>query len=498
MKYNKSKMSNKSQSNTSSKDNKLTYYSSLSSYSSFPLSSSSSIINDLLDYTSTIDTNIIDLKAKKGYLDNKATTDISTTLPLYFNHENRIKIPCKVQYLLRNVIPREILKAIDPNVNVAIEKCLLFTTLLTSTYFKLQEDSKFDGWKALKAEYLQDFFSNSSQDYKNIIKILMYKLDAGSIIECDNVYRKGQKSYNYRLGKAYMEKGIINYTLKSKVAISLLNKRNAGLYNKSLQNPICRNLIQFYSHCTFPTIEEIIIEAKRLIKLSYSKKGKRLVFLNKHPKTYYSNPQKLSFVEDAIKKYKSLTENGLLIPRVGSEKSGGRVVDSIALMPSWIRKLIKVDGVPIVELDYSCLHPNIVIALYGGRSEFITHEKIARLNRLEKSTVKKQNLSFFNATVSDLIHFNIYGNYFLMETKMIEKIIEEKLTSIYGYKITSRRMFKKEVEIMTEVIELLNNENILVGYGYDALYAKPDFVKRIKKVMDFTCLNHGVKTTASV
>ena len=52
---------------------------------------------------------------------------------------------------------------------------------------------------------------------------------------------------------------------------------------------------------------------------------------------------------------------------------------------------------------------------------------------------------------------------------MLRKIINEKYKSIYGHKATSRTLFKLEVKIMTEVIVLLNQEGIYVGYVYDAL-----------------------------
>ena len=59
-------------------------------------------------------------------------------------------------------------------------------------------------------------------------------------------------------------------------------------------------------------------------------------------------------------------------------------------------------------------------------------------------------------------------------------------------------MFKKEVEVMTDVIRILNLEGVYVGYGYDALFCDPKHANRLKEVMDSTILKHGIKTTAKL
>ena len=59
-------------------------------------------------------------------------------------------------------------------------------------------------------------------------------------------------------------------------------------------------------------------------------------------------------------------------------------------------------------------------------------------------------------------------------------------------------MFKKEVDIMTEVIQILSKENINVGYIYDALICHPNNADSIKVEIDKVCLKHGVKTIAKI
>ena len=431
--------------------------------------------------------------------DDNITGDIHANFPLFFEKKNKIHVPSKVEYALRRFVPKSLLRQVHPNFEVAIELCLLFTTQLTSTYFEIQEDSNSEGWKALKAEYLRDLLSIDPLTYKNIRTALEFNLKNGPIIHCDYLSEQGTKSFHYRLGANYIRKGIVTYELKTPEAQRLLNKRLLKSYGKAMENPICKNLTEFYSSITLPTISQITTEAKRLIKLEYhTKKGKRLTFLNKHKRSYFRNPEALSFVEDGIKIFQYLTDNGLMIPTQGSDESGGRVVDSFTLMPSWIRRLIKVDGVHHMECDYSCFHPNIAQSLYGGSQEYLTHDKIAQVSGVNTDLVKVEHLSFFNKTVWQMRQSPLFEYYNQHEPSMIANIIEEKNESKLKHKVTSRKMFEKEVSIMTDVITKLNKEHIYVGYVYDALFCHPANAERIKEVMDEVALKHGVKTTAKL
>jgi hypothetical protein len=229
-----------------------------------------------------------------------------------------------------------------------------------------------------------------------------------------------------------------------------------------------------------------------------NKNGKKLIFLNKKGRDFYPNSKKLVFVEDSLKAYGYLINNGLLIPRPGDEKSGGRVVDSFALMPSWVRKLAKINGQPIAEADFSCLHPNIAVTLYGGNSQYLTHEKLADQLGIEKRIVKVEHLSFFNAEVWQMRQSPLYRYYEQHEPVMLRALIKDKQESEYGHKITSRRLFAKEVEIMTQVVSRLNEEGIFVGYIYDALFFDPIHSQKVVQVMNEVAVDLGVFTIAKL
>ena len=439
----------------------------------------------------------IDILRLQELNDDVIYSEIHTQIPLFFTNQNIIKVSSKVPHALNRLTPKHLLKAIHPDIEVAKEMCLLFLTQLNSTYFDKLNNADSDGWKALKAEYLRELISFDPMAYKRITEALEYPLAKGAILECDHVKVEGIKSFHYRLGENYINKGIRPYELKMNEAKALLYKHQFRLLSESNQNPICRNLIKMYAGLTLPNKEQLIKEAKRLITKGYkTKKGKELKFLNKHLMSYYKHPEQISFVEDGLEIFEYLTNNGLMVPKVGGENSGGRVVDSLTLMPSWIRNLIKWNGKRLYECDYSALHPNIAISLYGGHTQHLKHGDLANDLRLDVKQIKVEHLSFFNKTTHQMKESPLYDYYEAKEPRMLRNIITEKHSTEHKHKITSRRMFAKEVEIMTEVIVTLNAEGIYVLYVYDALLCSPKDTKRVLSLMDRVALKNDVYTTA--
>ncbi|WP_281637043.1 hypothetical protein [Flavobacterium marginilacus] len=457
------------------------------------------LINDVYKNTLPKEKEILDIPRVTTYNDDNITTDISAQLSLFAINNNRIKIPSKVEHVIRKYISRKLLKEIHKDVEVSIELCLLFCSQLNSTYFDIKNGKQPEGWKSLRAEYLREFLSLSPLTYKKVIKALEQPLKRGAILECDYKPIIGEKNHFYRLTEPYLGKGIVSCDLKTKEAIGLLNKHYYRVLGEAKKNPICENLIRFYQDISLPTIDQIEKEAERLIASGYvTKKGKKLRKLNGHARTYYKNHKELSFVEDAIEIFEYLTDNGLLIPTVGGEASGGRVVDSFTLMPSWIRNLVVVNGNIHVESDYSCLHPNIAITLYDGSTSNLTHYDLGSELNIDINTVKVEHLSFFNKQVWQMQQSPLYPYYQQNEPIMLQKVIAEKYNSPFKHKITSRRLFAKEVEVMTAVIQQLNKEGIFVGYVYDALFFHPDYAKRVKEVMDAVIQQYGIKTIAKL
>ncbi len=340
------------------------------------------------------------------------------------------------------------------------------------------------------------FSNDDPKTYSNIINVLTYEGSEGSIIEFGKGENIGIKASKFRYAEKYRTKKLIHRILQSDYVKGLAKKSLLENFKRGRLNPIFDNLCHLYSVITLPTLDDIIREAHRLIELKYEKKGRKLIFLHKHSKNYYKDLSKYSFVENAIEIYNYLTQGGLLIPIIGGEKCGGRVFDSLNLLPSWIRRLIKIDGEPIDECDYACLHPNLSIKIYNGTQRYLTHEFIAEKMGLSKKQVKVDHLSYFNREVWDMKRSSVHPFYEEYESTMLKNIFRDKFQSKDGHKATSRKMFNLEVDIMKTVISKLNRENIYVGYVFDALFCQPKHKDRVKEIMNRIILDFGVYTIA--
>ncbi|QLG45409.1 hypothetical protein [Costertonia aggregata] len=420
------------------------------------------------------------------------------TFPIFLSDATSIAIPKKVK---RNIerLPLKLLKKIDDNKTVAIEKCLIIISNLTSTLFL--DDNEY--WKSLSSKKLDKQVKKGHDNtyvYKKVINALKYSTNTTvPIIEVlknyhgTDTYENGVICKQYRLTSEYQNKNIVRYSLKTTECI---DKRRNYVYSKLakvFENPIGKNLISVYANITLPTVGQILIKGKLLAKKKYrNKKGKLLTCLNSKAKDYYSDSLNRTFVEENIKQFNYLTSGGYMIPIVGNSSSGGRVVDSFNLMPSWIRKMCKIDGEEIVELDYSALHPNIAISIFKGEQRYLTHSQLAEVLGVDEAIVKTEHLSFFNKHPKHMIQSDLFHYYQNNEPQMLKLLIEDKNKS--DYKNTSRLFFEKEVDIMTSCIKVINSMHIYVLYVYDALYCKKSDEKIVRDVMNKVIIENNVFT----
>jgi len=456
-------------------------------------------INVVRDREHTISTPNPIVSSHTAVSDTQKNLCFLANFPTLLRRYDVIKIPKKVEPFVKKHIPKRYLRAIHEDLDVAVELCLLFVSQLTSTYFTWKTGENPEGWKKLHSKYLRELVFVDNKTYVRIREALEFRSFEDSIIECDYVSQKNVHCYSYRLSSNIIGKGIKDYELKTDIVRDLAKKNHAKKLKWICENEISRHLLEFYERLQLPTEEEINRAAKKLVSIGYkTNKGKKLTFLNKKARKSIEVCEHISYVEDSIELFKYLTEQGLMIPRKGSRASGGRVVDSLTLMPAFIRALISIEGEYIVVCDYSAFHPNIAVCLYGGKSEFLTHQQIAEESGLDKSVVKKEHLSFFNKHPGQMKNSPLYEYYMKKEPEMMRRLIDEKYTGKEKHKITSRRMLAKEVEIMTDVILCLASEGIRVGYVYDALICHPRDAERVSQVMNDITLKHGVMTTAKV
>jgi hypothetical protein len=408
---------------------------------------------------------------------------------LRFPNVNSILIPKKAEYNLRKYVSKDLLRTIDPNIDIAVEKCLVFLYNLASTYYT---DDK---WKRLSSEILhqQTKSKDNTYIYTQIIDVLKFGTNTGAFIEVNDSYEKGGYSKKFRLTDTYLKAGLVEYFIKNTGIIRNRNKIYYQQWCEAMTNPICSNLIMVYQKIDLPTSSELLSIGKQLVKEGRTtKKDKILTMRNKHLNSYWIDADNRSFVEDNIKLFGFLTGRGFMIPTAGDEKNGGRVVDSFTLMPSWIRNEITVNGKKLRECDYTALHPNIAMTLYQGNQCYLTHQNVAERSGIELTRIKIEHLSFFNKNWFGMIESPLFDYYSKNEADMLARIYHDKKE--HGYKITSKKMFKVEVDIMTDVVKYLNARNVYVLYVYDALLCEEKDEAFVIESMNRIILEHGIKT----
>lgn len=412
-----------------------------------------------------------------------------------FPNVNSILIPKKAEYNLRKYVSKALLREIDPNTNVAVEKCLLVLSNLASTYYVEDKDNPENRWKYLKTEIFHQQTKNKDNTYiyPKIIEALVTGTSKGTMLEVDSNYAPNEYCRRYRIPESYFKSGLTEYLIKDEGIINNKNKIFYEQYNEAQANTICNNLLKIYPKLDLPTSSELLTIGKQLVKENRkTKKGKALTMRNKHKNEYWKDSDNRSFIEDNIELYGFLTKRGFMIPSVGDERSGGRAVDSIVLMPSWIRGEITIDGKKLVDCDYTALHPNIAMKLYGGTQSFLTHESVGEKADIDVKKVKVSHLSFFNMKWEDMMKSALFAYYSKHEADMLSRIYHDKKE--HGHKITSQKMFTVEVAIMTDVIKHLNSLDIYVLYVYDALLCEEKDKAVVIETMNRKILEHGVNT----
>lgn len=405
-------------------------------------------------------------------------------LSLLFPNVNSILIPKKAEYNLKKYTPKPLLYSIDSDINVAIQKCLVFLNNLASTHY---EDNR---WKPLHSTILHEQLKNEGDNtyvYKQVIEALKFgtKQTGGIILpkKCPHgfeTYQVGGKSKQYMLTDTYFKAGLTEYIIKDEAIIQNRNKAFYKALSEANDNVISNNLLKLYPNIEIPTVDAVLAEGKRLVKSNYiTKSQKKLTMRNRHPNNYWKDAKQRSFVEDNIELYQFLTGRGFMIPNAGKHTNGGRVVDSFNLMPSWIRNMVKINGEPIVECDFTAMHPNLANSLYCGSGQHISHQEVADYLGMDRKQAKKEHLSFFNkpyypsknkkeAEKGAMVTSSIHKYYEDNEPIMLGNIKNDKLGN--NYKSSTYKLFGLEVEVMTEVISRLNDLGIYVMYVYDALY----------------------------
>ena len=403
---------------------------------------------------------------------------------------NSILVPKKAEYNLRKFASKSLLSEIDPNINIAVEKCLLVLSFLDSTFYKEHNEVKHNRWKHLHSEILLQ----QTKSYNKIIEVLKIGTATGAFIEMDEDFIHDEYTRKIRISDEYFKAGLTEYIIKDSGIIQTRNRIYYKQLNIAFENIICSNLLKLYPMIKLPSYDALLNIGKQHVKNGYTNKtGKLLTMRNKHKNNYWVDSHNRNFVEDNIELFEYLTGRGFMIPTVGDDRS---VIDSFTLMPSWIRNEITINGLKLIDCEYMALYPNIAIKLYGGSIDYLTNEMVAEQIGKDIKEVKYEHLSFFNKNWNGMMESPLFDFYSKNEPDMLGRIYHDK--NAHGHKITSKKMFEVEVNIMTDVIEYLNSKGIYTLYVYDALLCEEKDKELVAETMNRIILEHGVKTNVKL
>lgn len=415
--------------------------------------------------------------------------------------QDKLRIPKKVRSYLEYISDEKLI-IINKDIDVAKEMILHFVSQFSNTTAHYLKDEKSDLInKSLSSKIMRKNYRNKNKTvYKQIIDILISGNEHGGIIEKVKEYIPGVNNNIYRLTDKFIHLGTEEYNIKTKKVLTL-NKRIVKKRIEEIhENVIGNNLLAVYDRVTLPTINEIKDKGVDLVVDKYKRKGKTLIIQgNTNRKDI--DTDRFMLLEDHISIFETLAGSGLPIPYIGSEKSGGRVIDAINLMPKWIREMIRIDGKLLKEYDYKALHPNIVSLQYATPQEHkhISHEEVAKYLDIPLNRAKKEHLSFFNKQYWAMKESPLWDYYMDNKPVMIHLLLADRKNQAKDlkikdiHKVTSMLLFAFEVDLMSEVVKRLNARGVFVLYVFDALLGVEN--RLIEQTMNEVAKEYGLLTT---
>lgn len=340
-------------------------------------------------------------------------------------------------------------------------------------------------------------YGSDNYRYKRVMDLLIKR----GVIELYKEYStKASRSRMYNYPESIMKTKLEKYELKHEQSIEMNTDYIVKTIKDVEDNPIAKTAFYTRFKVELPTLEEAEESLVNAYKRGYkNNKGDPLRRIGKKNRNRFKG--KCVFIEDYLENYK-LLKDSLYMPLIGGDRSGGRVVTPFTLMPSVIRKGIKIRGIELVDCDFSCAHPNMIWKVLGLQiEETITHEMVARyitkgfdsLSEEDKKKaikkVKREHLMYFNMPHKSMVHLEVHKYYKDKCGDMVEKLI--RLKKSRGHKEISSRLFKLEVEIMTEVQKELTKRSIDAVYVYDCFMVEPHNKEYVDYLMQRVALEKG-------
>ena len=140
-----------------------------------------------------------------------------------FPNVNSILIPKKAETNLRRHVPKELLREINPDINVAVENCLLMLSNLASTLYVEDAHLEENRWKRLSSKVLDRQFVGKNT-YIKVIEALKAGTAKGTMLEVIEDEIPNVQCRRYRILESYFKVGLTEYFIKDKAIIKNRNK----------------------------------------------------------------------------------------------------------------------------------------------------------------------------------------------------------------------------------------------------------------------------------
>jgi len=350
--------------------------------------------------------------------------------------------------------------------------------------------------------------------YGKVLEVLLKGTEKGAFIEWEDEgsYSQGAYCRQYRITQKYMERDAIRYTLSKPIDIHRHYTQN------DTHNIICKALERTYPHLGLPTLEEVKARAIELHKSKVKMKEKKCVYaVQAHQKKKFYNRAKRRVLDYDIELYASFLDEGIAQPYT---TECGRVMDSFTKMRKWIRKMVTIDGEPIIEVDYGALHPCLVWRILNG---FASQEEadrylkmlmgdiyieIARylypdasetdLEEVYRPKVKKELLTYFNDKAGNQHHYKCHKFFIKNFPEMLERLQSGKFATSKGHAETSSILLMYEADLVGNVMGKLFHKGIHCLYAFDALWVGKSYANEVRIIMDECALDGGIPCKAKI
>lgn len=302
----------------------------------------------------------------------------------------------------------------------------------------------------------------------NKYKSILTKLEKAELIEIDKQYIVGDKSRSYKLVD-HISSLDVYHEIKEEDKVEYYINEDKELL------PYQKEIVEFTKYSlpflSFPSLIELKEYAILCEENKQLFKGKVLTW-NKTTNSYS--------IPGGINIYSLRNRFRIIL----GDSNCIRINTFFTNIPKWTRSAIKINGNNMVECDFSCLHPNLIIQSNGYPESVITHQDIATYLNITLTLAKEENLSFWNKAYKiqggkDMVHSPLY--------KFYEDNYPLALGSIVTSKIkgdnTSEWLFNKETELMSIICKELTVEKLPGIYVYDAIYCDSAQHQLVKDIM---------------